>query len=303
METGSNAHRQTARTSRARWLAGPLFVLLTGFGASAAQTVPAGSVAELWNHFIDPSGLATGLEVDFQGDQTTVIPAQITNNVIINPFAALQQWNGTPVNPTTVTYDPVADITRVVFSGNGPLPKAVPANWPGATRCNTYHAGINAGAGASTPNLFSPPPTEHWIYANTTTRPVSTLTVSWNGTFKSKTPVLWAAVFVQAPSCAVGGWQMVRYAPDSQGRAVKLSVTNGSEKALRIGIIGYELGLSPPGDAECLASRQCAANQAALDSLNDEGFPPPGQEGSPFTAVKAPHDSLPPGKSFTFRAR
>lgn len=303
METGSNANRRTAPASKAKWLAGPLFVLLAGFGSvTHALAAQAGVVPELWNHFIDPSGLATGLEVDFQGDQTAVIPAQITNNIIINPFAALQQWNGTPVNPTTVTYDPVADITRVVFSGNGPLPSSVPADWPGPTRCNTYHAGLNVGAPVSPLNPFSPAPTEHWIYANTT-RPVPTLTVSWDGTIKGKTTVKWAAVFVQAKSCAVGGWQLVRYAPNPQGRAVKFSVTNGGEKALRVGVIGFELGLSPPDDAECLETRQCAANQAALDSLNDEGFPPPGQEGSPFTAVKPPHAPLQPGDSFTFRAK
>lgn len=97
--------------------------------APGQPQTPGGCGAELWNQFIPPSGTPIGFEVDFAGDQSAVIPPQVTGDIVTNAFFALSTLPGEPAaNPTTVTYDPVAMVTRVNFSG-GALPDPVPGNW------------------------------------------------------------------------------------------------------------------------------------------------------------------------------
>ena len=93
----------------------------------------------------------------------------------------------------------------------------------------------------------------------------------------------------------IGGWQLVPYAAQA-GTAVKINLTNGGQDAITVGTTGYILGIPTPTDADCKRTAACQANQTALDNLNDESFPIPGETGSPFTPVKV-NKTLQPGES------
>lgn len=258
-------------------------------------------VVEAGNGWVNPyTGTARVFEVDFNGDVTNVIPPQITADPMTNAFAGLDLWdNQTQVNPTTVTYDQSANLTRVVFSSQGVLPNPVPANWGSyAPDYNgSYHFGENLGWACDGATSLVPA-AEYWIYPDGTTQDVPFLEGSWAGSFPKKaTKPLWAAVYVEAADHSTGGWQLIGYAPPKNGKPVKIKLTNGSKAPIKIGLAGYELGLSPPRDAECLKSPQCAANQTALEQLNEVAMPVPGQPGSPFIALKVSKKAIMPGRS------
>jgi hypothetical protein len=290
----------------------PAALLCAGLASPPAHaTVAAAQVCcggELWNGWEVPNGNPTAFEIDFTGDQTATIPAQV-NTAMINPFYALFLYNGTPYNPTTVTYDASANLTRIVFSG-GPLPNPVPSpGWPGPSmvKCGvaTYHFGINGGypvanASASTRSAtMITPVSMHWIYP-TTTFGLPVLMANWAGTFKKKDVSTWAAIYTETTPCGgVGGWQLVPYAAQA-GTAVKINLTNGGQDAITVGTTGYILGIPTPTDADCKRTPACQANQTALDNLNDESFPIPGEPGSPFTPVKV-NKTLQPGESITLK--
>jgi len=256
-----------------------------------------GGSSELWNGWQPPYATgATAFEVDFTGNQTATIPAQITNDPMINPFYALFLYNGSPVNPTTITYDAAANLTRVVFSG-GALPNPVPAGWAGPyhEECGapTYHFGLNGGSpGSQTPVSM------HWIHSGIST-PVSVLMGTWAGTFRKNDTALYAALYTETAQCSAGGWQLIPYA-ERDGVAVKINLTNAGPAAVTVGTTGYETGIATPADAQCLKTPACQANQIALDQLNDEHYPMPGEPGSPLTALTV-DKTLQPGESVVLK--
>jgi len=259
---------------------------------------------ELWNQFVPPNGNPVGFEVDFSGDLTSTIPAQVTQDMGTNPFYALSLLPGEPAaNPTTVTYDSGAMITRVLFSG-GALPSTLPGNWPIAPYNGTFHFGINGGSSVPSiaPLLPIQSASQHWIYSGGTLQ-LPVLTVAWDGIFKKKTldDQLWAAVFTETKDLSAGSWQFAPYLPNKHGGPIKFLITNGGTTPVVIGNTGYELGFVPPRNKECRKSPQCKANQKALDSLNDQSFPAPGENGSTFISVKTPKGALAPGESFEFK--
>lgn len=258
--------------------------------AVAAQNGAGCCGGELWNGWEPPAAGATSFEIDFAGDQTATIPTQVTNDPMINPFYALFLYNGSPVGTTTVTYDPVANVTRVIFSG-GALPNPVPAGWPGPTHvvdgANTYHFGLNGGYGSGlTPSSM------HWIFHGHVF-PTSVLTASWAGTFQVNDTVKWAGFYTE--TAGAGGWQLIPYAAQ-EGAPVNIRITNGGTMPETVGNTGYELGLPTPTDVQCQNTPACQANKVALDQLSDEHYPIPGEPNSPFTPVKVDR-TLQPGES------
>jgi hypothetical protein len=278
--------------------------LTTAAPAMASCTVP-NLGAEVGNWWVNPVGNPTGFEVDYAGDVTGTIPAQITADPMTNAFAGLQLYNGSQVNPTTVNYDAGANLTRLIFSSQGALPNPVPGTWglyAPDYYGTTYHYGENDGYQCTTPTPLTPV-SKHWLYDDGTLQEVPYLHASWDGSFAKGTKgESWAAVYFEAQDHSTGGWQLVDVI-QKPGKPVKINLTNGSQAPITIGIAGYELGLTPPNDPDCVKSPQCAANQAALEKLNEVGMPVPGQPNSPFTALKVSKKPIAPGKTITLTLR
>jgi hypothetical protein len=279
---------------------------MTAAPAMASCTVP-DLGAEVGNWWVLPVGNPSGYEVDFAGNVTGVIPAQVTVDPMTNAFAGLDAWDGlSQVNPTTVTYDATANLTRLIFSSQGQLPNPVPANWGTYAPDyygNSYHFGENLGWQCSYPTPLTPV-SKRWLYADGTSGQVPFLHASWDGSFKKGSKgSSWAAVYIEAADHSTGGWQFVNVMSPKTGRPVKINLFNGSQAPITIGLAGYILGLTPPHDGDCLKSPQCAANQAALEQLNEVAMPVPGQPNSPFTPLKVSKKAIPPGGSMILKLR
>jgi hypothetical protein len=301
------AGKSLVASSRHAALIAALLASALALAAPAHAQQCNGCGPELGNGWYSPVPNATGFEFDFAGDQTGVIPQQVQGDTTTNAFAVLG------ASTITVTYDIPAQLTRVIFSGLA-LPDPVPNGWKGPDHAcvvggpGTYHFGLNGGWQAANQNAgyfsrlpMSSPVAAYWI-TNQGPSSVQTLTASWVGKFSKKNALRWAAVYTQTTECA-GMWQMVAYSPPAGGKALEIKLTNGGTAPITIGTTGYELGFSPPNDPACRKSPQCPANQAVLDSLNDEGFPIPGAPGSKFIPVKTPKKVIQPGQSFTFEAK
>ncbi len=300
------AGKSFVASSRHAALTAALVASAVALAAPAHATCNGCGGPELWNGWFPPVPNATAFELDFVGDQTGVIPPQVANDPTTNAFASLG------ASTITVTYDAMANLTRVTYSGQV-LPDPVSATWGGPNhQCNgngTYHFGLNGGWQAQNQNAnrfnripMSSPVAAYWI-SNQGTSPVQSLMASWVGKFSKKKGLLWAAVYTEATDCLTGGWQMVAYSPAAQGKAVKIELTNGGPKPITLGATGYIAGISPPNDPDCQKSPQCLANQEVLEQLNDQYFPIPGASGSKFTPVKVPRKAIQPGQSFVFEAK
>jgi hypothetical protein len=284
--------------------ASAVLVAMSGSARSESRPIQAEDFPpEIANCWIAPVGNPTGFEFDYQGDATPTIPAQITADYQVNPFYG--QHVATPsfnYNPTTVAFDSVANLTRVIMSGDAlPNPRTTgPTGNPNPDQNGgSYHTGLNGGwQNASPTTLVS----REWLYP-TSSFLVPAPQVSWNGVFNGKPKKLfWAVIYVGAGEGTSGCWSAVAYQATGNG-ATAFAITNNTAEPITIDAIGYELAVAGPQGAKCRKSPQCPANQDALDKLNGEFYPIPGDAGSTFTPVKGPKKPLQPRESFVFKAK
>ena len=183
------------------------------------------------------------------------------------------------------------------------LPTVPPSGFPGpvyvVNGVRTYHTGMNQGWNyAAPPTLVS----RHWIYDHDTLE-LAALGISWDGVFKKRgNPLQWAVIYAETKKRGTGAWHLVAYQAGKKGRPIKFKISNNGTLPAALGIMGYQLGLSGPSDPNCLKTPKCDGNQSALDKLNDEFFPVPGEDGSTFVPVKT-RKTLEPGESFVLRAK
>jgi hypothetical protein len=291
---------------RARWFA----VFCVG-AAALAFGAPAHAVVcclpDLENGFDPPDGNPNAYELDFLGDVKSLIPDQVTDDPLINPFAALHRMDSTAaLNPTTVEYDAGANLTRVILSGHA-LPDPVPAGFPGPhyrmNGVDTYHTGMNAG---DVHNKAVVLVSRHWNYEDGALRKLDAPTLSWSGDVTRKTKTLrWLATFIRTVDPATrhpqaGAWRLTAYDPASRK---PFTITNHSAEPLMVDTIGYLPDIEGSTDPECRQSPTCEANKEMLDSLSAEAFPPPHDPGSRFIKAKIPRNVIPPNGSFSFKIR
>jgi hypothetical protein len=297
-------HRNTVPIAiRASRLALCLLAAASIAFAAPAQARP--RLADLLNGWdVVPAGTnPDAFEMDFAGDVTAVIPPQTAEDQGVNPFYALFLYNASPYNQITVAYDSSANLTRVVMSG-GALPNPAPAGFPGphyvVNGVETYHTGLNQGWNSNAnPVLVS----RHWIYSGNIAE-LPALEATWHGIGHLRRGDLWAAIYVETGDRGSGSWHLADYqTPPAKDGSVKFEIANHSDVPITLGVIGYQLGLQGPSDRQCHKTPACEANQKALDTLNDQSFPIPGEEGSQFTTAKVPKKPLQPGESFVFRAK
>jgi hypothetical protein len=294
----------------------------TGIGNGVGQ-----GADEMLNGFDNPDGSATAFEIDFCGDVTGLIPSQSLAGAGLNPFVWANQVLGHAVNPTTVTYDPVANVTRFVQSGD-PLPWPIPTNysvWHLDGNGNpTWHTGIVMGSVVpANPNAGVRPPahagaaavcnpdgptfqvvSRHWVYDQGLTLELDAVTVSWNGVVRKKsTSIAWLLSYIQTLDPATGlfhagEWRLTPY---DTLRPKPFTITNHGTLPLLIDTIGIIPGVPLPTDPACHKSSACDANVKMLETLNSDGYPPPGDPGSRFKPVPPPKAELQPGESYTFK--
>jgi hypothetical protein len=77
--------------------------------------------------------------------------------------------------------------------------------------------------------------------------------------------------------------------------------TNGPDIiTLPAGESGIVTGIKGPTQQQCAVAANCY--ETLLDQLNDQGYPEPGMEGSPFTPLKLP-SQLAPGQTYTIKVK
>jgi hypothetical protein len=270
-------------------------VLVAMSGSARSEDIP----PEITNCWMVPVGNPTGVEFDYQGDKTSVIPPQVTADPQVNPWYG--QHQATPsfnYNPVTVAFDSGANLTRVILSGD-PLPNPRSTLNTNPDQDDSYHPGMNSGWQVVTPG---PLVSREWLYPASSSQ-LPAPQVSWNGVYHGKPKkLLQAVIYVGAGNGTSACWSAEAYQPPGNG-ATEFKIANNTDAPIIIDVVGYLLGLAGPQGAECRKSPQCTANQKALDKLNGEFYPVPGDAGSPFTRVKAPKTPLQPGESFVFKAR
>ena len=270
-------------------------VLVAMSGSARSQDIP----PEITNCWMVPVGNPTVVEFDYQGDKTSVIPPQVTADPQVNPWFGQHQADSNFVyNPVTVHFDSMANLTRVILSGD-PLPNPRSTLNTNPDQDGSYHPGLNSGWQVVTPG---PLVSREWLYS-ATNLPVPAPQVSWNGVYNGKPKKLVEAViYVGVGDGTSGCWSAEAYQPARSGTA-EFVVANNTDAAITIDAIGYQLGIEGPQGRKCRKSPQCPANQEALDKLNGQFYPIPGDAGSQFTRVKGPKKPLQPGERFVFKAR
>lgn len=250
-----------------------------------------------------------GLEIDFQGNVCPNIPAQYVQDAGINPFYALELYEtsiGGPVVTSTFTCTYDGTITHALWAG-GTIPVPLPAaGWPIPLHTdssgNRYlHSGLDRGA----PSLTGIVPLyKKWIW--TQTGQTQSLTIPITAALAHRlgvqTKPLYAAIFIATAGAQpdatspTGTWYMLSY----QGTPVFTLSNNGPDPiTLPAGGSGAVIGIKPPSQTQCDETPDCY--ETLLDTLNDQGYPEPGQTGSPFTILKLP-SQLEPGQTYTFKA-
>lgn len=290
-------------------------VLTAAFLASATILVlasPARAIEDgpfdLYMHFAPPCQGAAAIEIDYPGDTIGVIPPPVNGDPNTNPFVVLQSYNGSPYNQITVTYDIALNQTEYVLSG-GVLPDPVPVNWPGPVYVdpNTGNAEYQFGLEIDPPTEYGTAPiSKEWLLSNgQPCAPIQMANPGWAGKTEKAESFLWAAIFSQTKDTTIGTWSLVAYQPSKDGSPVKLSLTNGTDAPISLGVTGYILNIAYPDiKKKCLADPLgCGGLEKDLDMLNATNFPPPGQAGSPFTEVTPPNKPLEPGQHFIFSAK
>ncbi len=291
----SIARRQRVRAIGIRSLLAGVAALALGSPAFSSTLANGGTqqvAPEMCNQWFTSDEAATGFEIDFAGDVTANLPAQV-NESVTNPF---YWFDPAATNPTTVVYDPVANVTRLIMSSSVPLPATPPNDYPWG-----YNAGWHTGAieGPNSGNLHVV--SEHWIYPAGTDE-LNILSPSWNGILKKGAKEAWLLTYMGAvdPKTGAetgGSWCVTPYNPNAPKT---LTMTNFTDHPIKVDRIGFIPDLPVPTDRDCLKNAACPANQHVLDTLNWQAFPPPGDPGSQFKVVKTPK-MLAPGQGFTFK--
>jgi hypothetical protein len=261
---------------------------------------------DLENGFDAPNGSPVAYELDFYGDVTSYIPAQVSDDPFINPFAAMHDQFNKVLNPTVVFYDPTAHLTRVVLSGDA-LPSVVPANLQAPhyviNGVDSYHTGMNAG---NVYNAAVSLASRHWIYGDGSNGELDALSLGWAGNVTKKTKTLvWLATFIRTVDPATGAprsgaWRFTAYDGTTN---LPFRITNDSEQPVIIDTIGFLPGIAGPADPECRKTPTCAGNQKALDTLAADAYPPPQDPGSRFQLAKTPPGAIPPHGTYSFKIR
>jgi hypothetical protein len=316
MSTHSELIRSSRLSSRLR--NGILGAGLLLACAASAYTAPANANPhDLYNEFdlpvLDPATNTygpDGIEIDFAGNVCPNIPAQYVQDAGIDPFYALEEYeisNGGPVvTPTfTCTFD--GSITHALWSG-GTMPVPLPASgWPIPLHTdvngNRYlHSGLDRGAASLTGIV---PLYKKWIW--TQTNPAQSLIIPVTAALAARLgeekKSQYAALFIATggggtpdANTPTGTWYLLSY----QGSAQFTLSNHGPDTiTLPAGGSGIVTGITPPTQMQCDATPDCY--ETLLDQLNDQGYPEPGMEGSPFTPIKLP-SQLAPGQSFTLKA-
>jgi hypothetical protein len=283
----------------------PVYANPNGQGAENMET--------LFNEFdlpvLDPATHTygpNGIELVFPGNVCANLPAQYVWDQGVDPFAALygyeQSINGPLVTPTYVCQFDGTN-SHATWTG-GTLPVPLPTSgWPVPLHhdaaWNLYvHSGFNEGI---TSQMGITPLYKQWLWTQTT-QPQSQF-ISVIGVLEYK-PVpekntIYAAIFIGAEDKAqsTGTWYMLGYHGTPE---FTLTNTGPDTITLPAGQSGIVTGIQGPTQEQCDVTPNCF--QTLLDQLNDQGYPEPGMEGSPFTPLKLP-SQLAPGQTYTFKAK
>ncbi|HEX4077291.1 MAG TPA: hypothetical protein VHX61_00245 [Rhizomicrobium sp.] len=296
-------------------------LLCAGLALATAASVYAGPASanyqDLFNKhdmpLLDPATNTygpNGIEIDFQGDVCSNIPAQYVDRVGTDPFYALavyEQTIGGPVVTPSFSCSFDGTITHALWSG-GTMPVPLPATgWPVPLHAdidgNLYvHSSLDEG----TPSLTGIQPLyRKWIW--TQTNPAQSLIVPDLAAMDAAEGVQkkpkYAVLFIQTGGTGqpdadtpTGSWYLLSY----QGSPKFTLSNNGLDPiSLPVGQSGIVTGVAGPSEEQCEKTPDCY--QTILETLNDQGYPEPGTEGSPFTPIKLP-SQLAPGQTYTFKA-
>lgn len=294
-------------------------VLCAGLAFAAAATVtsvPASAnfqdVFNEWDYApLDPATNTygpDGLELDFVGNMCANIPAQYVQDVGIDPFYALEVYEqsigGPQVTPTfTCTFD--GSITHALWAG-GTLPVPLPSSgWPVQLHMDDNgHLDIHSGFDVGSPSLTGLVP----IYKKfiwTQTNPAQSMIIPITAALASRLGVekkpQYAALFIATgdgkTTPETGTWYLMSYE-----RAAEFNLSNNGPNTITLpaGKSGILTGLTGPSEEQCEATPNCY--ETLLDQLNDQGYPEPGQPGSPFKIIKLP-SQLTSGQVFKIRAK
>jgi hypothetical protein len=308
-------HSELPRSSRlSRSLRNSLLCAgLTLAAAGSVYTVPAhANLQDVFNEFdyppLDPATNTYGpnaLELDFTGNVCPNIPAQYVQDKGIDPFYALEIYeidNGGPVvTPTfTCTFD--GSITHAQWAG-GTLPVPLPAGWPVTLhKDDNGNLDVHSGFDEGGPSLTGIVPIyKKWIW--TQTNPAQSMIIPITAALASRLGVekkpFYAALFIATGTkgtSETGTWYLLSY----QGTPEFTLSNNGPELiTLPSGKSGILTGIAGPTEEQCEETPNCY--ETLLDELNDQGYPEPGMEGSPFIQIKVP-SQLNPGQTYTFKA-
>jgi hypothetical protein len=256
-----------------------------------------------------------GLELDFAGNVCPNIPAQYINVAGIDPFYALELYEASisgPVVPAqfTCTFD--GSITHALWSG-GTLPVPLPASgWPVQLHTdangNRYiHSGFDNGYATLTGIV---PLYKKWIWTQTTPAQseIIPITAALAARLGQEKKDQYAAIFLGTGGGGTGGtttsvagaptgtWYLVTYEP---GRKVQFRLSNNGPEPITLTSGGIVMGIAAPTATQCQETPDCY--ETLLETLNDQGYPEPGVDGSPFTPIKLP-STLEPGGSYVFTA-
>jgi hypothetical protein len=326
MEKVMNTHSKLTRSSRLSnsLRNGLLYTALAMAAAAPVHAIANGNAVEnyqtLFNEFdlpvLDPATNTFGpnaIELVFMGDVCANIPAQYVFDNGIDPFYALEEYEaevgGPQVTPTfTCTFD--GTNSHAQWAG-GTLPVPLPPyaqppaiGWPiplhHDNNGNLYvHSGINYGITSLTGLI---PLYKQWIW--TQTSPAQSMIIPVTGVLDyvqapEKNPS-YAALFIGAAGVAMpetGTWYLLSY----QGTPEFTLSNNGPDTiTLPAGESGIVTGIKGPTQEQCAVTPNCY--ETLLDQLNDQGYPEPGMEGSPFTPLKLP-SQLAPGQTYTFKVK
>jgi hypothetical protein len=297
-------------------------LVCAGLALAAATSIYAGS-ANANNHDLfnkhdmplkDPATNTygpNGLDIVFQGNVCANIPAQYLDRAGTDPFYALEIYEQSIGGPEVApSFSCVFDGTNshAVWSG-GEIPVPLPeTGWPAPLHAdsngNLYlHSSLDQG----TPSLTGIQPIyRQWLW--TQTNPPQSLIVPSLGAMSTKVGVQkkpqYAVLFIQTggngqrdTKTPTGSWYLLSY----QGTPEFTLTNNGPDTiSLPAGESGIVTGIAGPTEQQCEITPNCY--QTMLETLNDQGYPEPGMEGSPFTPVSLP-SQLAPGQSYKFKAR
>jgi hypothetical protein len=285
--------------------------------AASAYVIPASANPhDLFNEFdlpvLDPMTNTygpDGIEIDFQGNVCPNIPAQYVQVAGINPFYALELYEqsiGGPVVTSTFNCTFDGTVTHAQWMG-GTMPVPLPATgWPVPLHTdsngNLYlHSGLDRGAASLTGIV---PIYKKWIW--TQTNPTQTMIIPVTAALAERLgeqkKAQYAALFIATGGTApdatapTGTWYLLSY----QGAAEFTLSNNGPDPiTFPAGTSGIVTGITPPTQEQCDETPDCY--ETLLETLNDQGYPEPGQPGSPFITLKLP-SQLNPNQTYTFKA-